>query len=233
VTIEVRRATDRFVTRAEGRTTWHSFSFSAHYDPGNVGFGSLVALNDEHLPPGTGYPDHAHRDTEIVTVVLSGALRHTDSAGATEVLEPGQLSRTSAGTGIVHAEVADSDATTRFVQTWLRPDEPGGASSYVSRQVGRPDVLAEVVGPGGVTGVGTSAARLYLGELASGRFELPDSPLLHMFVAEGAVDLGDLGDLGDLADGRLGPGDAARVRDEGGRSFTVERAALVLVWSLR
>jgi quercetin 2,3-dioxygenase len=224
VTIEVRRAADRFVTRAEGRATWHSFSFGAHYDPRNVGFGSLVALNDEQLPPGTGYPDHAHQDMEIVTVVLSGALRHNDSAGRTQVLEPGQLSRTSAGAGIVHSEVAESDATTRFLQTWLRPDEPGGASSYASGWVGRPGALTEVVGPDGVTGVGTSGARLHLGDLAPGRFELPDAPLLHLFVAEGAVGLGDRG---------LGAGDAARLSDEGGRTLTVENTALVLAWSLR
>jgi hypothetical protein len=87
VTIEVRRAADRFVARAEGRTTWHSFSFGGHYDPANVGFGALVAHNDEHLPPGTGYSDHPHHDVEIVTLVLEGALRHTDSTGRSGVLE--------------------------------------------------------------------------------------------------------------------------------------------------
>jgi len=86
VTIELRRAADRFRTDEAGRTTWHSFSFGTHYDPGNIGFGALVAHNDEHLPPGTGYPDHPHRDVEIVTVVLAGALRHTDSEGRTGVL---------------------------------------------------------------------------------------------------------------------------------------------------
>ena len=78
----VPRGGDRFVTRAEGRTTWHSFSFGAHYDPGNVGFGVLVAHNDERLPPGTGYDDHPHADLEIVTWVLTGALRHTSTVGS-------------------------------------------------------------------------------------------------------------------------------------------------------
>jgi redox-sensitive bicupin YhaK (pirin superfamily) len=227
VGLEVRRSADRFTTARDGSVTRYCFSFGAHYDPANVGFGSLVALNDEQLPPDTGYPDHPHRDTEIVTVVLSGALRHTDSAGRTQVLAPGQLSRTSAGAGIVHAEVAEvaeSDATTRFVQTWLRPDEPGGASSYVSEWVGRPDALTEVVGPNGVTGIGTTGARLHLGNLPPGRFELPDAPLLHVFVADGAVDLADRGLLA---------GDAARLTDEGGRSLTVEHPAQLLVWSLR
>ncbi|HEX7717266.1 MAG TPA: pirin family protein, partial [Marmoricola sp.] len=206
MTIEVRRAGDRFVTRAEGRTTWHSFSFGSHYDPANVGFGALVAHNDEQLPPGTGYPDHPHRDVEIVTVVLDGALRHADSSGSTDVLVPGRISRTSAGSGIVHAEVAEPGVATRFVQTWLRPDEPGGPSSYAVSEV-EPTPFAEVVGPEGALTVGTSGARLHVGHLMGGTVSLPDAPLLHLFVPAGVVDLGDR---------ELEPGDAARLTDEGG-----------------
>ncbi len=227
MTIEVRRARDRFLTRAQGRTTWHSFSFGSHYDPANVGFGALVAHNDEQLPPGTGYPDHPHRDVEIVTVVLEGALRHTDSAGNADVLVPGQVSRTSAGSGIVHAEVADPGAgpgvTTRFVQTWLRPDEPGGRSSYATADLGRRADLTEVVGPEGALTVDTRGARLHLGHLAGGSIVLPEAALLHVFVPDGVIDLGER---------QLGPGDAARLTDEGGRTLTVEEPALILVWSL-
>jgi hypothetical protein len=228
VTIDVRRGSDRFVTRAEGRTTWHSFSFGGHYDPRNVGLGALVAHNDERLPPGTGYSDHPHADLEIVTVVLDGALRHTDSEGRSGVLVPGELARTSAGSGIVHAEVAAPDlapgVSTRFVQTWLRPDEPGGPSSYAVREVGRPADLVEVVGPDGALGIGTSGARLLLGSLEPGQqVALPQAPLLHVFVPDATVTLGER---------QLGPGDAARLTDQGGRKLTVERAGLVLVWAL-
>jgi redox-sensitive bicupin YhaK (pirin superfamily) len=227
VTIEVRRAADRFLTRAEGRTTWHSFSFGGHYDPDNVGFGALVAHNEEQLPAGTGYADHRHADVEIVTVVLEGALRHTDSAGRTGVLAPGEVSRTSAGSGIVHAEVAEPGlapgVTTRFVQTWLRPDEPGGASSYEVARVGRTATLTEVVGPDGALGVGTSGARLHLTRPGPGPLTLPDAPLLHVFVPDAVVVLGDR---------ELVAGDAARLVGEGGRELTVESPGLVLVWSL-
>jgi redox-sensitive bicupin YhaK (pirin superfamily) len=223
VTIEVRPATERFVTREGGRTTHHSFSFGAHYDPGNVGFGALVAHNDEQLPPGTGYPDHPHRDVEIVTVVLEGALRHTDSAGRTGVLTPGAISRTSAGSGIVHAEVADDSRSTRFVQAWLRPDEPGGPSSYAAAQIDRPTELTEVVGPDGAVAIGTRGARLLVGHVPAGRLLLPDAPLLHVFAADGALTIGDR---------ELEPGDAARLSDEGGREVRVERAGTVLVWSM-
>jgi len=223
VTIDVRRAAERFRTEAEGRTTWHSFSFGAHYDPGNVGFGALVAHNDELLPAGTGYPDHPHADVEIVTVVLEGALRHTDSAGRTGVLRPGEISRTSAGAGIVHAETTEPGVRTRFVQTWLRPDESGGPSSYAVAEVGRPGDLVEVVGPAGALAVGTTGARLLLADLAPGRqVDLPEAPLLHVFVPDATVTLGDR---------QLVPGDAARLVEQGGRTLTVERPGLVLVWS--
>jgi quercetin 2,3-dioxygenase len=223
VTIEVRRAADRFVTRGEGRTTWHSFSFGAHFDPDNVGFGALVALNDEHLPAGTGYPDHPHRDVEIVTVVLEGALRHTDSEGRTGVLVPGEVSRTSAGAGIVHAEVTEPGVTTRFVQTWLRPDEPGGPASYASAEVDSPSDLIEVVGPDGAVGVGTTGARLFVAHAGAGPVALPEAPLLHVFVPDATVTIGDR---------ELTPGDAARLTDEGGRDLVVESPGLLFVWAL-
>jgi len=223
VTIEVRRAADRFVTRDQGRTTWHSFSFGTHYDPGNVGFGALVAHNDEHLPPGTGYPDHPHRDVEIVTLVLEGALRHTDSAGHTGVLRPGEISRTSAGAGTVHAETTEPGTSTRFVQTWLRPDEPGGPSSYATSEVGRPGTLTQVVGPEGVVDVRTRGARLFLGHPDAGVLDLPDAPLLHVFVPAATVTVGER---------ELGPGDVARLTHQGGRELTVETPGLVVVWAL-
>jgi quercetin 2,3-dioxygenase len=222
VTIEVRRAAERFATRDAGRTTFHSFAFGPHYDPDNVGFGALVAHNDEHLPPGTGYPDHPHRDVEIVTVVVEGALRHTDSAGRVSLLVPGEISRTSAGAGIVHAEVTEPGVTTRFVQTWLRPDEPGGPSSYAVAEVGQPAGLTEVVGPGGAVAVGSRGARLFVASSGTGEVRLPDAPLLHVFVPDGTA---------TIAERELGPGDAARLTDEGGRELTVERAGLLLVWS--
>ena len=226
MTIEVRRAADRFVTRAEGRTTLHSFSFGPHYDPRNVGFGAITALNDENLPPGTGYPDHPHHDVEIVTVVVEGALRHTDSDGREGVLVPGEISRTSAGGGIVHSEVAESGlgpgVGTRFVQTWLRPDEPGGPSSYAATRVGSSPDLDEVVGPDGAVDVGVRGARLHLAHPGEGRLVLPDAALLHVFVAGGRLILGDR---------ELAAGAAARLTEEGGREVTVAEPGLLLVWS--
>ncbi len=219
--IRVQRGADRFVTRTEGRTTWHSFSFGTHYDPANLDFGAMVAHNDENLPPGTGYAAHPHRDTEIVTWVLAGALRHTDDAGNSGVLLPGEVQRVSAGSGIVHSETAEPGIGTRFLQTWLRPDQPGGAPSYAVTRGGLDAGLTEVVGPGALT-VGTAGARLSLVEGATGALVLPDSPRLHVFVVAGRATLGDRA---------LEAGDAARLRGQGGRPLVVEEPVTAAVWA--
>lgn len=222
--IEYRPAQDRFRTEAEGRTTWHSFSFGAHYDPGNIGFGSLVAHNDERLPPGTGYGDHPHTDLEIVTWVLSGALRHTSSVGSA-VIGPGQVQRLSAGAGVVHSEVADGAETTRFLQAWVRPDASGLVPGYVSAEVAFTDGWTRVAdGDGqGVVPVSARGASLNVAELGTRqRLPLLDAPLLHVFVARGRVLLGER---------TLAPGDEARLLDEGGREVVAEEDTQLVVWA--
>lgn len=230
MTIELRPAGGRPTTVEDGRTTHHSFSFGVHYDPGNVGFAAMSAHNDENLAAGAGYPPHPHQGIEIVTWVLAGALRHSDSSGRTAVLGPGELLRTSAGTGIVHSEVAETGVPTRFLQTWLRPDDPAAEPSYAGARAAEVDGLVEVVGPDGALQVGTHGARLHLGRLAAGETRLPDAGRLHVFVVQGEVALGDRA---------LRAGDAARLLDEGGRVLSVPESApesapepaLVSVWS--
>jgi redox-sensitive bicupin YhaK (pirin superfamily) len=221
--IEYRPALDRFRTDTEGRTTWHSFSFGTHYDPHNVGFGSLVAHNDELLPPGTGYAEHPHTDLEIVTWVLSGALRHTSTVGSA-VIGPGQVQRLSAGKGVVHSEVADGAETTRFLQAWVRPDESGLQPDYVPGEVNFTDGWTCVAdGKGnGVVPISTSGASLHVAEIgAGGRLPLPESPQLHVFAARGRALLGER---------TLASGDAARLLDEGGREVVAEEDSQLVVW---
>jgi len=224
VSRDVRRGANRFVTLAEGRSTRHSFSFGSHYDPALLGFAAMVALNDETLPPGTGYPDHPHSEIEIVTWVLSGALRHSDTDGNAGVLLPGDVQRISAGTGIVHAELADPDPAsgveTRFLQTWLRPDQAGGAPAYAVERGHRDGGLVEVVGPAGLD-VGTASARLLLGT-PSGTVELPHAPQLHVFAVAGRFALGEV---------ELGPGDSALLVDEVDRSLRVIEPGPLAVWA--
>jgi len=222
--IEYRPAGERFRTEAEGRTTWHSFSFGMHYDPANVGFENLVAHNDEHLPPGTGYADHPHSDLEIVTWVLGGALRHTSSVGS-GVIVPGQVQRLSAGTGVVHSEMAASDEETQFLQAWVLPDEPGLVPDYESADVAIGEKWTCVAdGDGqGVVPIAAQGTALRATDLGAGRrIALPEAHHLHVFVARGRVLLGER---------VLAHGDAARLLHEGGRLITAEENSHLVVWS--
>ncbi|MCW2748221.1 MAG: hypothetical protein JWP10_1363, partial [Nocardioidaceae bacterium] len=101
---DIRRADGRYVTRVEGMETLHSFSYGDHYDPDNVGFGFLRAINEEVIAPGAGYHPHRHEDVEIVTWVLDGLLAHEDTAGQSGVVPGGVAQRLSAGTGVSHGE---------------------------------------------------------------------------------------------------------------------------------
>ena len=121
--IEIRRADERFRTDQDGITTFHSFSYGRHYDPDNVSFGPVIAINEERIPPGGGYDPHAHSDVDIVTWVLEGALAHEDSAGPSEIVEPGELRWLSAADGVRHAERNASDTEPlRFLQVMLRSE---------------------------------------------------------------------------------------------------------------
>ena len=232
MSIDVRRAGDRFVTEAEGRTTRHSFSFDRHYDPGNVGFGFLLCHNDDRLDPGHGYPPHPHRDVEILTWVLDGTLRHEDSLGRSGLITPGRVQRTSAGTGIVHSEVNDSPGQPlRFVQVWLRPDEPGGPPSYESLDL--PPARGWVTVASGLRRYAGSAAAslgnrhsaLHTARLGAGEsVTLPSARWLHLFVALGEVELEGAGVLVS--------GDAARLTDTGDQRLTASSSAEVLLWEM-
>ena len=121
--IEIRRADERFRTDHDGITTFHSFSYGRHYDPDNVGFGPVIAINEECVAPGGGYAMHFHSDVEIGTWVLDGALAHEDSSGAEGVIEPGVFSWLDAGDGVRHAELNASETEPlRFLQVMLRSD---------------------------------------------------------------------------------------------------------------
>lgn len=226
MTVEVRRADSRFVTTAPGRVTRHSFSFGTHYDPGNVSFGQLVCHNDDVVHPGFGYDDHPHRDMEIVTWVLSGALSHRDSADRSGVTVPGTVQVMSAGDGIVHSETVEPGAgVTRFVQTWVRPDSPGGPPSYASADVSLAAAWLPVASgsdPSAATRIDSARGTLFVADLEAGsELALPDASSVHLFVATGSVGLDDV---------HLGEADAARIAGETG--LIVARAqSQLLAWA--
>lgn len=234
--MSVYRGSERFVTEAPGRTTRHSFSFGAHYDPANVGFRSLVAFNDDAVAPGGGYPDHAHRDLEIVTVVLSGALTHRDlGVGSETVLGAGAAQSITAGSGIVHAELVDPGCEpTRFLQSWVRPSASGlvprhdaalsdrgddrDGAGWTPLASGERDALLPIVADATLwrsPSVGALSRRP--------RRPLPDAAASHLFmVGAGVLHTAD----GDLA---LADGDAVRL-DEGA-DLTLVAGSQALLWT--
>jgi redox-sensitive bicupin YhaK (pirin superfamily) len=129
--ITIRRSEDRGRTQLPWLDGRHTFSFGGYYDPRHQGFRALRVINDDVIAPGGGFDTHPHNDMEIVTVVLSGALRHRDSMGNGSIIRAGEIQRMTAGSGVRHSEHNPSSGdTTRLLQIWIRPDSEGLEPSY-------------------------------------------------------------------------------------------------------
>ncbi|MCP9916339.1 pirin family protein [Cyanobium sp. ATX 6F1] len=125
-----RPAAERFHSQLDWLDSWHSFSFSSHYDPAWMGFGPLRVINDDTIAAGRGFGMHPHSDMEIITVMVDGELSHRDSMGNGEVLHAGEVQRMSAGTGVVHSEINQSDRPCRLLQVWIEPSHRGIPPAY-------------------------------------------------------------------------------------------------------
>ena len=129
--IAVRKAEDRGASRISWLDSHHTFSFAEYYDPQNMGFRSLRVINDDTVAPAGGFGTHGHRDMEIITYVLDGALEHADSLGTGSVIRPGDVQKMSAGTGIRHSEFNHSQTSpVHFLQIWIVPDRGSVKPSY-------------------------------------------------------------------------------------------------------
>jgi redox-sensitive bicupin YhaK (pirin superfamily) len=231
-TIDVRRADTRPRTKIGWLDSHHSFSFGHHYDPQNSHHGLLLVSNDDRVAAGTGFSSHPHQDMEIVTWVLSGRLEHKDSEGNRGELYPGLAQRMSAGTGIWHSEMNPSGREgVHFIQMWVLPDTeritPGYEQLDINAELDRGGLHPVASGKGHDAAISLRQrdAVLWGGRLKAGeRVAVPEGRNVHLFVADGDVDLEGAG--------ALGAGDAVRLQGAGSPKLTAGPAGVeVLIWA--
>lgn len=230
--ITLRKAQDRFHTDIGWLNSHHTFSFGEHHSPEHMGFRTLRVINDDRVAAGGGFPTHGHRDMEILSYVLDGALEHKDSLGTGSVIRPGDVQRMTAGRGVMHSEKnASRTDPVHFLQIWLLPDRGGLPPSYEQKAFSedeRRGTLRLVASPDGRQGSVTvhQDANLYVGLLAAGQqAQHTLSPGRHAWVhvARGSVTLNGMA---------LGTGDGAAVTGETALHLVGQDAAEVLVFDL-
>ncbi|RYF75983.1 MAG: pirin family protein, partial [Comamonadaceae bacterium] len=167
--LQVRKSQDRGFANHGWLRSFHSFSFAGYYDPQHMGWGNLRVINEDRVSAGAGFGTHGHKDMEIISYVLDGALAHKDSMGNIESIPAGDVQRMSAGTGVTHSEFNHSKQEgVHFLQIWIEPDRTGVAPGYEQKAfdaAGKRGRLQLVVSPDGAEGSLSvhADARMYAG----------------------------------------------------------------------
>jgi redox-sensitive bicupin YhaK (pirin superfamily) len=212
--ISLRKSEDRGHANHGWLDSHHTFSFGEYHDPAHMGFASLRVINDDRVAAGAGFPTHPHRNMEIVTYMLEGALAHRDSMGNGSVIRTGDVQRMTAGTGVSHSEFNSSDTDpVHFLQIWILPDQTGRAPEYEQKHFpaaekrGQLRLVASPDGRDGSVSLHQDAflfaTLLESGEQVSHAFGAGRCGYLQ--VAKGTIKIGDL---------LLGPGDGAAFAGE-------------------
>jgi len=211
----------------------HTFSFADYHDREHMGFRDLRVLNEDRIAPGRGFGKHPHRDMEILTWILSGALQHADDMGNGSIIRPGDIQRMSAGTGVVHSEAnPSSDEPTHLLQIWLHPEatglEPGYEETHFEAEqlAGRLCLIASHEGREGSVHLNQDldlyAAKLETGEQV--RHELRPGRHAWLQLTSGSLTLGDQA---------LEAGDGAAISDESVLELRASDTAEFLLFDLR
>jgi quercetin 2,3-dioxygenase len=227
--IRIRKAADRGHFDHGWLDTYHTFSFADYYDPDFMGFRALRVINEDRVQPGRGFGTHSHRDMEIVTVVLEGALEHHDSMGTGSVIRPGEIQRMTAGSGVLHSEMNPSRSEpVHFLQIWILPERRGLKPEYEQKHfpVNEKNTLRLVASPDGRNGSLKiyQDTRLFAATLSGDRpisYDVPSGRHAWLQVVRGSVDLNNHAMLA---------GDGAAV--EGERTLTLGGDADLLLFDL-
>lgn len=212
--------------------TWHSFSFADYHDPAHRRFGPLRVLNEDIVQPGRGFETHGHRDMEILTWILEGALEHRDSMGNGSVIVPGDVQRMSAGRGVLHSEFNPSrEARVHLLQIWIHPTVQGMEPSYEQTHFAtgeRRGRLRLIASPDGALGSVRihQQVRVHAGLFdgaEQARLPLAADRRAYVHVARGTLEVNGM---------RIGAGDALRLEDETAVDLAHGTQAEVLVFDL-
>ncbi|QKV53308.1 pirin family protein [Comamonas antarctica] len=231
--IEIRKADHRGRANHGWLQSRHTFSFGHYRDANQQGFSDLLVINDDRVAPSQGFGTHGHRDMEIFSYVLEGALAHKDSMGTGSVIVPGDVQMMSAGSGVQHSEFNHSaEEPVHFLQIWIVPNERGAEPRYQQVNFAEADKrgrLRLIIAPQGEQGALAvrQDARVYAGLFdgdESATLEVPANRHVYVHVARGSLEVN-----GE----RLSEGDGARIRNAGALRFGQGENAEVLVFDLR